>query len=47
MKVENLQEIIERGIMFTPTRIIDSDEKAIGGVPGVAVIIQIFKGGGR
>ena len=46
MKVENLQEIIERGIMFTPTRIIDSDEKAIGKVPGVVVIIQIFKGGG-
>jgi hypothetical protein len=46
MKVEDLEEIIGRGIMFTPTHIIDSDEKAIGKVPGVGVIIQIFKGGG-
>jgi small redox-active disulfide protein 2 len=45
VKVEDLQEIIDRGIMFTPALIIDGDEKAVGRVPSVEEIKKMITGG--
>ena len=44
VKVEDLQEIIDRGIMFTPALIIDGDEKAVGRVPSVEEIKKMITG---
>jgi len=45
VKVEDLQVIIDRGIMFTPALIIDGDEKAVGRVPSVDEIKKMITGG--
>jgi small redox-active disulfide protein 2 len=45
VKVEDLQVIIDRGIMFTPALIIDGDEKAVGRVPSVEEIKKMITGG--
>lgn len=42
IKVDDLQQIIERGIMFTPALIIDGDEKAVGRVPSVDEIKKML-----
>lgn len=44
VKVEDLQVIIDRGIMFTPALIIDGDEKAVGRVPSVEEIKKMITG---
>jgi len=44
VKVEDLQQIIERGIMFTPALIIDGEEKAVGRVPSVEEIKKMITG---
>jgi small redox-active disulfide protein 2 len=43
VKIDDLQQIIERGIMFTPALIIDGDEKAVGRVPSVDEIKKMLK----
>jgi small redox-active disulfide protein 2 len=43
VKIDDLQQIIERGIMFTPALIIYGDEKAVGRVPSVDEIKKMLK----
>jgi small redox-active disulfide protein 2 len=45
LKVEDLQEIIDRGIMLTPALIIDGDAKAVGRIPSVEEIKKMITGG--
>lgn len=45
VKVMDLQEIMERGVMMTPALFIDGKPKAIGRVPGVDEIIGMLEGG--
>ena len=45
VKVDDLQQMIERGIMFTPALIIDGDAKAVGRVPSVDEIKKMLKTG--
>jgi len=45
VKVDDLQEIIERGIMFTPALFIDGDMKVVGRVPSVDEIKKMLKNG--
>jgi len=44
VKVEDVQQIIERGIMFTPALIIDGDAKAVGRIPSVEEIKKMITG---
>jgi len=43
VKIDDLQQIIERGIMFTPALFIDGEEKAVGRVPSVEEIKKMLK----
>ena len=44
VKVEDLNEIINRGIMFTPALYVDGEAKSVGRVPPVEEIKRILKG---
>lgn len=44
VKVMDLQEITERGVMMTPALFIDGEPKAIGRVPAVDEIIGMLGG---
>jgi len=43
VKVEDLQEIIDRGVMMTPAVIIDGEVKIVGHTPTVEEIKNIIK----
>ena len=47
VKVQDLDQIISRGVMLTPALIIDDEEKAVGRVPGVEEIVLMLKGAGQ
>lgn len=38
VKVEDIQEIMDRGVMMTPALFIDGEAKAVGRLPGVEEI---------
>jgi len=44
IKVEDLSEIVSRGILMTPSLFKDGEEVAAGRVPTVNEIIEILKG---
>ena len=43
VKVEDLQEIIDRGVMMTPAIIIDGEVKIVGHTPTVEEIKKLIK----
>ena len=43
LKIEDIDDMIERGIMVTPALAIDGDLKLIGKVPSVDELIGMFK----
>jgi len=43
VKIEDLQEIIDRGVMMTPAVIIDGEVKIVGHTPTVEEIKNIIK----
>ena len=43
VKVEDLQEIIDRGVMMTPAVIVDGEVKIVGHTPTVEEIKKIIK----
>ncbi|MEM2870113.1 MAG: thioredoxin family protein [Thermoplasmata archaeon] len=45
VKVEDLDQIIGRGVMMTPALIIDGEQKAVGRVPGVEEIKKMLRQG--
>jgi small redox-active disulfide protein 2 len=45
VKVEDLQEIVNRGVMMTPAVVIDGEVKIIGHVPHVEELKKIIKKG--
>lgn len=44
VKVEDLDAILEQGIMVTPALAIDGDVKLMGKVPSVEELVKIIKG---
>lgn len=42
VKVENLQEIVNRGVMMTPTVVVDGEVKIVGRVPTADEIKKII-----
>nr|WP_319540869.1 thioredoxin family protein [uncultured Methanospirillum sp.] len=44
IKVEDLSEIVSRGILMTPSLFVDGEEVVAGRVPTVNEIIEILKG---
>lgn len=42
VKVESLQEILDRGVMMTPALYIDGEAKAVGRAPGVEEIKKLL-----
>ena len=42
VKVEDLQEIIDRGVMMTPAIFIDGESKIVGRVPGVKELKELL-----
>lgn len=45
VKVEELNEIVSRGILMTPSLFIDGEERVAGRVPTVNEIVEILKEG--
>ena len=43
IKVENIKEIMNRGVMMTPALYVDGEAKAVGKVPGIEEIKNILK----
>ena len=43
VKVEDLQEIVNRGVMMTPAVVIDGDVKIVGHIPSVDEIKKLLK----
>jgi small redox-active disulfide protein 2 len=43
VKVDSIQEIMNRGVMMTPGLFIDGDAKAMGRVPSVEEIKKLLK----
>ena len=43
IKVEDLQEIIDRGVMMTPAVVVDGEIKIVGHVPNTNVIKKLLK----
>ena len=43
VKVEDLQEIVNRGVMMTPAVAVDGDVKIVGHVPSTDEIKQLLK----
>lgn len=44
VKVEDIDEITNRGVMMTPALFIDGEPKAMGRIPSVDEIIRMLKG---
>lgn len=42
-KVEDIERIVERGVMMTPAVAVDGDVKVVGQVPGEEELKQLFK----
>ena len=42
VKVEDLQEIIDRGVMMTPAIFIDGESKIVGRVPGAKELKELL-----
>ena len=47
IKVENIEDIIERGIMMTPALFIDGEAKVVGKVATVDEIKELLRKGGE
>jgi small redox-active disulfide protein 2 len=47
VKVEDLQKIIDRGVMMTPAVFIDGEAKIVGHVPSTDEIKKILQQGGK
>ena len=45
VKVADINEIVNRGVMMTPALIIDGDTKAVGRVPGVEELKKMLSTG--
>jgi small redox-active disulfide protein 2 len=43
VKVEDLQEIVNRGVMMTPAVAVDGEVKIVGHVPSIDEIKKLFK----
>ena len=43
VKVEDLQEIVDRGVMMTPAIVVDGEVKIIGHIPSVEEVKKIIK----
>jgi small redox-active disulfide protein 2 len=43
VKVDSLQEIMNRGVMMTPALFIDGEQKAVGRIPVVEEIKKMLK----
>ena len=43
VKIEDLQEIVDRGVMMTPAVIVDGEVKIVGHVPSVDEIKKLLK----
>lgn len=43
VKVEDLDEIINRGVMITPALFIDGEAKAVGRIPGIDEIRELLE----
>ena len=43
IKVENIKEIMDRGVMMTPALYVDGETKAVGRVPSTEEIKKILK----
>jgi small redox-active disulfide protein 2 len=43
VKVEDLQEIVNRGVMMTPAVVVDGEVKIVGHVPSVDEIKKLLK----
>ncbi len=43
VKVEDLQQIVDRGVMMTPAVVIDGDVKIVGHVPSADEIRKLLK----
>ena len=43
VKIEDLQEIVNRGVMMTPAVVIDGDVKIVGHVPSVDEIKKLLE----
>lgn len=44
IKIENIKEIMEKGILMTPALYIDGEPKALGRVPSVEEIKEMLTG---
>lgn len=47
VKVEDLQEIINRGVMMTPAVVIDGETKIVGRIPSPDDIKKFLQKGGK
>lgn len=45
IKVEELSEIVSRGVLMTPALFVDGEERVVGRVPTVNELIEILKEG--
>jgi len=45
LKVQDMDQIISKGVMMTPALLIDGEEMAVGRVPGVEEIKRMITGG--
>jgi small redox-active disulfide protein 2 len=45
IKIEDLNEIVSRGILMTPALFVDGDERVAGRIPTVNELIEILKEG--
>ncbi|NYT11406.1 MAG: thioredoxin family protein [Methanomassiliicoccales archaeon] len=43
VKVQDIQEIIDRGVMITPALFIDGEPKAMGRVPSIDEITEMLR----
>jgi len=43
MKIEDLQDIIDRGVMMTPAVVVDGDVKIMGHIPSVEEVKKLLK----
>jgi small redox-active disulfide protein 2 len=44
LKVQDMDQIISKGVMMTPALLIDGEERAVGRVPGVEEIKRMLQG---
>jgi small redox-active disulfide protein 2 len=43
MKIEDLQDIIDRGVMMTPAVVVDGDVKIMGHIPSAEEVKKLLK----